>query len=434
MSEDQIEWLRLPPDLQYKLMEVAEEEAQRVKENHKKLLATLEELKKLALPHVKPLPGEQGEPLVAAVDGSRSPMLSRRLGASYGAFTASGLAIRGKSEVWEDHLAGQFKRNGALSQDRSMYSFELTSLLAERKMALEALDHADHVIVDGSFYGYAYTANKRIQMGELSENDVKILEEINELTEKIIKSGRAFAVIKRTRSRVLEGYAYLNGLEEDLTGITDKLSLSFAMPGRSYIPYSELTGGRHPMELTILAQRKEMEEREGGREVSFSPDWKDIEERVYGPPRYIGVPAEALSSLERIQVKAYDDAPACEVEFLKGKEEEVVSILSASAFFNHDTGLPMVLDMVDQLTTLGVRFAEEYADEVEARALQLVIEESGPSALRWFFRPLNPQKPYRTSMLHAGTYQGPIVTAICIRDYRVLLRKRRLLVVTLRIS
>ncbi|WP_449462263.1 DNA double-strand break repair nuclease NurA [Tardisphaera miroshnichenkoae] len=393
MSEDQVEWLKLPPDLQYKLMEVAEEEAQRVKENHKKLITILEELKKLALPHVKRLPEEEKEPLVAAVDGSRSPMLSRRLGASYGAFTASGLAIRGSREVWEDHLAGQFKRNGALSQERSMYSFELISLLAERKMALEALDHADHVIVDGSFYGYAYTANKRIEMGELSENDVKIIGEINELTEKIVKSGRAFAVIKRTRSRVLEGYAYLSGLEEDLTGITDKLSLSYAMPGRSYIAYSELTGGRHPMELTIFAQRKEMEEREGGTGEG-APDWGDIEERVYGPPQRIGIPVEDLSSLERIQVKAYEDAPACEVELPKGKEEEVISVLSAPDFFNRDTGLPMVLDMVDQLTTLGVRFAEEYVDEVEARALQLVIEESGPSAIKWFFRPLNPQKPY----------------------------------------
>ncbi len=393
MSEDQIEWLRLPPDLQYKLMEVAEEEAQKVKESQKKLVGILEELKKLALPHVRPLPEGQGEPLVAAVDGSRSPMLSRRLGASYGAFTASGLAIRGKSEVWEDHLAGQFKRNGALSQDRSMYSFELVSLLAERKMALEALDHADHVIVDGSFYGYAYTANRRILMGELSENDEKMLEEINELTEKLIASGRAFAVIKRTRSRVLEGYAYLSGLEEDLTGITDKLSLSYAMPGRSYIAYSELTGGRHPMELTIFAGRKEMEGREGAT-GERTPDWGDIEERVYGPPQRIGIPVEELSSLERIQVKAYEDAPACEVELPKGKENEVISVLSARDFFNPDTGLPMALDMVDQLTTLGVRFAEEYADEVEARALQLVIEESGPSALKWFFRPLNPQKPY----------------------------------------
>jgi len=26
-------------------------------------------------------------------------------------------------------------------------------------MALEALDHADHVVVGGSFYGYAYTTN-----------------------------------------------------------------------------------------------------------------------------------------------------------------------------------------------------------------------------------------------------------------------------------
>jgi len=63
-----LEYTSLPLDLAYKLMVVAEGEAQRVKKRYRKLLVILEELKKLALPHVKPLPEGRGKPPVAFVD------------------------------------------------------------------------------------------------------------------------------------------------------------------------------------------------------------------------------------------------------------------------------------------------------------------------------------------------------------------------------
>ena len=43
-------------------------------------------------------------------------------------------------------------------------------------------------------------------MGEVSENGTKVLNEINGFTRKVIGSGRAFAEMGRTGSRVLEGY------------------------------------------------------------------------------------------------------------------------------------------------------------------------------------------------------------------------------------
>jgi len=49
-------------------MVVAEGEAQRVKKRYTKPLVILEELKKLALPHAKPLPEGRGKPLAAFVD------------------------------------------------------------------------------------------------------------------------------------------------------------------------------------------------------------------------------------------------------------------------------------------------------------------------------------------------------------------------------
>ncbi|MGC8632195.1 MAG: DNA double-strand break repair nuclease NurA [Thermoprotei archaeon] len=395
LEDEAIEWLKLPPDLQYKFMEKAEEEAKRIKENSSRLISTLDDLKHLVEPYLRTLPQSQDGMLIAAVDGSRSPILSRRLGATYGVFTASGLAIKDKEEVWEDHLAGQFKRSGALSPTRSAISFGLYSLLAERKMALEALEHSDHVILDGSFYGYLYTAHKQKVLGELTDHDFDVLGEINQLTEKIIASGRAIAAIKRTRSRTLEGYAYLKGLATDLNGITDKLALSYAMPARTYLLYEDLTQGRHPIELTVLAQRIEEE-----GESAKSPDWGDIDKRVYGPFEDMRLGHHALSNLGRLVIKAFEDAPACEVEVPHGKEDEMISILSSPGFFNEDTGLPIVLDMVDQLTSLGVRFIDEYADEIETQALQELYADKAPKAIRWFFKPLNPQKPYRGQSLN----------------------------------
>jgi len=43
-------------------------------------------------------------------------------------------------------------------------------------------------------------------MGEISENGTKVLNEINEFTRKVTGSGRAFAEMGRTGSRVLDGY------------------------------------------------------------------------------------------------------------------------------------------------------------------------------------------------------------------------------------
>jgi len=42
------------------------------------------------------------------------------------------------------------------------------------------------------------------------------------------------------------------------------------------------------MELIMFAQRKKMEGRAAGSGSRAAPDWKDIEERVYGPPRNVG--------------------------------------------------------------------------------------------------------------------------------------------------
>jgi hypothetical protein len=68
----EIEWLKLPPDLQHRFFELAEEESKRLSRTIEELERHLEGLQQMLEEHFEPLP--EGGPLVrvAAVDSSRS--------------------------------------------------------------------------------------------------------------------------------------------------------------------------------------------------------------------------------------------------------------------------------------------------------------------------------------------------------------------------
>ena len=108
----EIEWLKLPPDLQHRFFELAEEESKRLSRTIEELERHLEGLQQMLEEHFEPLP--EGGPLVrvAAVDSSRSPRLSERLGVRYGVFAAGITYLRG-GEREEAFRAGVFKRRQA---------------------------------------------------------------------------------------------------------------------------------------------------------------------------------------------------------------------------------------------------------------------------------------------------------------------------------
>jgi len=186
MSEDEVEWLKLPNDLQHRFYELAEKESNSVKEKISELRKEIEELKVLLRGKVFELKRSKRKYVVAAVDGSRSPTLSERLGVRYGVFSVGTVYLDGNNRR-EEFGAGVFKRRQALSQDESKYMFDISSLYYERQFAEKAIDNSDLVLIDGSFYGFVYTALKMKQQGYYGEYHDQVVRNTFELTNRLIE-------------------------------------------------------------------------------------------------------------------------------------------------------------------------------------------------------------------------------------------------------
>jgi hypothetical protein len=102
-----------------------------------------------------------------------------------------------------------FKRRQALSPDKSRLFFDLLTAYVERKLALEALQRAELVIVDGSFFGFLYQAMQMQRGGLYGEADQKLVHEVYSDTVELLKSGKAVGVIKRSHTRAIGGYLAL---------------------------------------------------------------------------------------------------------------------------------------------------------------------------------------------------------------------------------
>ncbi len=395
MSEpaDEIEWLKLPHDLQYKFFEEAEKEANRIVSVIERLQETISELKGEIVPLVEDLDEHDKVFRVAAVDGSRSPRLSERLGVRYGVFSVGVIILEGTKRIHEGYEAGQFKRKQAFSQEVSKYFFSLLSTYAERKVAVEVLDRLEDgfLMIDGSFYGFIYSALRMRKQGLFGERERGLFEETCRLTDRLIESGRVLGVIKRSHTRVIGGWLALRN--NDLVGridspvtIIDKLLLSMVMPPNTILRYEKITGDDPVYVYTQLAY------------MAHRGIWPDdplevARERAYEPYRVLEMDEDLVKKLRRLQVKKFPGAPTCEIEYPSSISIDRLKLwLGQKDFFNEATGLPFAIDMVDSLISLSPKFTEEYVSEIEARALSKAYGTISPEVLRWFFNLLNPQK------------------------------------------
>ncbi|MEM3368960.1 MAG: DNA double-strand break repair nuclease NurA, partial [Thermoproteota archaeon] len=225
MSEEPLDWVTLPLDLQHRFFEFAEQEANITTKAIRELSSKLNELKKLVMSYIRKFETSSKVRTVAAVDGSRSPRLSERLGVRYGVFATGVVYLVGVKKKDEKFEAGTFKRKQALSQDKSKYFFDLLSTYVERKLALEALEKCDLLILDGSFYSFLYPVLRMKKVGLYGAQEEKLMRETFEITEKIRKSGKAIGIIKRSHTRAIGGYISLKDRENPLVTIIDKLTL-----------------------------------------------------------------------------------------------------------------------------------------------------------------------------------------------------------------
>ncbi|MGC8555863.1 MAG: DNA double-strand break repair nuclease NurA, partial [Conexivisphaera sp.] len=305
LGEGKVEWLKLPQDLQGRFFELAEEESRKIAESVRELADELRRASELL--RFEPLPeGEEGF-TVAAVDGSRSPRLSERLGVRYGVFSA-GVVYLGKGGRREEFRAGTFKRRQVFSADRSKHFFDLLTVSVERDLALRALKEADLVLVDGSFYGFMYSALKAKEEGSLGEEEARLVREIADATSELVRSGRAVGIVKRSHTRVIGGYVALRDPGTRLKSVLDKMILSYSMPPRTYVDYRALIGDEHPQVYTNVARL--IMWGKGGSDVM------DVARRnAFRAFRELGIDSSHFSRLRRMQVRAHPGAPVCEVEF-----------------------------------------------------------------------------------------------------------------------
>jgi len=372
----EVEWLSLPHSLSTELMERAEEEASQISPLIEKLEESVNSARRLISSLIEPL-GEGREVRVGAVDGSRSPKLSERMGARYGLIAAGALIIEGKRRIDEKYIAGQFKRKQALSEEVSKYFFDLLSVYAERKIALEILDYVDLLFIDGSFYSFIYPALRMRKQGLFGEREEEIFREVYEMTRKLSRSKKVIGVIKRSHTRAIGGFIALNSIEElkDLIKVIDKLILSVIMPPKTVFRYERLIGDENVSVYTQAAHLASKGLSEGLMERA--------REKAYEPFKKLGLDLDEFKSMRRAQVKAHATTPVCELEHPSMDLEIGVDS------FSDVTGLPIAIDLIDSSVSLSSKLTDEYVSEVEARVLERLKDRE---MVRWFFQFLNPQK------------------------------------------
>ena len=385
MSE--IEWVKLPHDLQHKFFERAEQETVRMIKTLDEFAKELSKAKEIVLPHLKNFKVNNERFRVAAIDGSRSPRLSQRLGIRYGVFAVGATYLYG-NERQDEYAAGIFKRSQALSHDESTYMFDILTTFEERRFAKEALSKADFVIIDGSFYGFLYTAMKMLREGYGSENHLKVVKDTFDITKELIESRRVIGVIKRSRTRAIGGYLAAIDPNNRLSSVIDKLVLSAIMPAMSVFEYEKLIG-KEPVpvysRIASVASRG-----------LLSKDFvEEARNSIYRSFEEFELPKESYSSLRRMQVRNFETMPPCEIEFPEGMREDVFKLISQDGFFNQATNLPMALDLVDSSVNLSAKFVDEFTDEVQSRLMETFASQNTmKETARIFFELMNPQKEF----------------------------------------
>lgn len=387
MSEEIPEWIKLPVNLQHEFFKLAEKEAQEIIGIIKEIDSNLKIIRDKVLPHIKPVPDQEKMSIIAAVDGSRSPKLSERLGVRYGVFTYGAVYLQGRERMDERLEARVFKARQGISRAECRYVFPLLMTYFERKMALEALEKCNLLFIDGSFYSFIYPALDMKKRGFL-EGREHIIKEIFSITEKLRESRKVLGVIKRSQTKALGGYLVLEIGENPFITILDKHILSLLMPQRTFFEYRSILGEKSTTIYTGIARlARKMEVNDPQRLI------KEAEEKAYKPLETLKLSKEGFMEMRRAHIRFYDGLPPCEIEY--PSTLDIREVLAERNLFSEVTNLPVTVDLIDNLTNISSKFTEEFVSEIEGRVLE-ALAKNGESlnSIKSFFSFLNPQKPF----------------------------------------
>jgi len=343
---------------------------------------------------VKPLANAKMNDLtITAVDGSRSPEPTRRLGADFAVYSAGLLKLKGKSVTGSRFRVGKVDSVGPQTTDLSDL-LSAKSLQAEREAAVAALRDSDLVLLDGSFYAFArdvmnvLRGNPRAtqRLGRWSEAISGALRS----TDDLLSSGKCIGVVKRSRTRAISGWLSMKNESTIFPGLIDKHIMNRKLPEMSLFDYEILLSGESILAYSVLAYNLASTRETGPGKEAFARA-KELTAR-----RFLKAFEEPFGSrvdpsrLRRVQARLFGDAPPCELEIPTSVPPELVESLLTTENFSEATGLPYAIDMIDEHVGIPRAFTRDFVYEVEARVASLT--PSTLAGVRGFFSGLNPQK------------------------------------------
>ncbi|MEM4189824.1 MAG: hypothetical protein QW544_04855 [Candidatus Caldarchaeum sp.] len=420
-DEELPDFLKLPRPLQEKFFTAVEEEVKNLIATIGRFSASIEHVKDELSRGIKQFePVDDWKSLtVAVIDGSDVPAVDDRIGLRYGLYAVAyklfnGLdPLEGEEKYFGDRLAGRI----STSRDNFLKLLDLITTYYERLTAHRLIQkkNLDLLVVDGSFFGYragcSMVKNELLNWtdpvtGKHFTNAFELIRRINELTIDVLSSQRAVGIIKRVPTMAIDGYlCYKHGFDKGIE-LSDRSILSLVMRPREIFDYQDMFGPdlRYDVFSWFRPTARDEDLRQKGRDavlkkaekrvlvqlVSDLTGWKSSAEGRWED--YAKDPVvTAARSTRRVFLRTVEDMPPVCVEFHQELSqdmlEKIFSYIFATA--NPATGLPLPLDLVDELVSLPRGIGKEFINEIEAELLRKGFSKESLLAV---FSRYNPQK------------------------------------------
>jgi hypothetical protein len=412
------DFLKIPRPLQERFYAAAEEEARILANQITEFSSSVEEISHVIRAGVKVVERNDAwrDIEIGVVDGSDLPAINERIGLRYGLYSVAYKLFRGLDPIDGGEWFYGDRVSGGIGVQREFFLkiLDLLTTYYERYTANSLLGEVDLLMVDGSFFGYRAGCSM-VKGEELGWRDnltgshfqkvYDLISRINELTIRLIESGKAFGVIKRLATMAIDGYiCYLYGPQKGIA-LSDRSVLSLFMRRGEVFDYDEVFGPDMRFDALTwyrgISREKSWSKRSPGEilEEAVRRVLVQLEADLtqHGRARskrrpYVGEGVvKAARDTKRVFVKTWEDVPPICVEFPSKMSKElrdaVLSYVLSTA--NPDTGLPLPLDLVDDLVSLPRGLGREFVNEIEAELLRMGF---GKESLAAIFARYNPQK------------------------------------------
>ena len=417
------EILKIPRPLQDKFFNAAEGEADRLLKRVGEIDKLIKRLSDEVARGISPirLRSDWRDMTIAVVDGSDTPAIDERIGVRFGLYAAAYKLFKGEDplENGEGYLGDRLNEQIRVGKETFLKVLDLVTTYLERMLAEHLLKqntpHVDLLILDGSFLGYrtgcSLVKGEQIDLtepvtGKHFRTIYDLISEINDLTLKIAKSGRAVGVIKRVPTEAIEGYIRYRYGEGEGLNLSDRALLSLVMSQGEVFSYEKYFGSRFRIDALSWYRTVSRDPKVRGK--SRDEILKEAERRVKvqlkadltapasqkgkGKVSHEGI-LELADRLSRFFVLTREGLPPICVEVPNSvlvSENLLDNVLSYCLETSSPvTGLPKSLDLVDELVSLPRGLGKDFVTEVEARLLMRGVDSRRLIAL---FSRFNPQK------------------------------------------